>query len=459
MMKVMARKGLTMKMICIGLFVITVFLICIPTTARADLKDVLLKFQPYITVQEEYNDNINLTPKNRKDDLITTISPGLRFSTAPKSPLTGEFRRTPTAEEKYGIDLDFRAGFNFYAKEEGNNYISLNGTLNAWYALTQRLNFRVRDYLIRSDEVREREYSATALENQYLLSKQRERAVYIRNVFEPSVEYQFGKEDRISIFYRNNIYENQSRGFEDSQENFINPKITYWFNIRHGVSFEYGLTLGNFQRSPDLIGHMATGRYTYRFNPRTSIFGGYTQLWRDFDPPSIDYIDYMVYRPSLGIQHSFTPTLSGEAQLGYFRQNPERGFTTDGFFYDVSLTQRAEKTTYTLSFQGGYQEDYFTSENLGFSKYQRAIGRINHQLLQRMSVGLFGSYEWAKYPLLEIDGKKPIDQIWAAGGNASYQILKWLTVSLDVSHRENHSNISDRDYSEYRGMLRVTATF
>ena len=65
-------------------------------------------------------------------------------------------------------------------------------------------------------------------------------------------------------------------------ENYINPRLTYWFNIRNGVSFEYGLTLGNFQRSPDLVGHMATGRYTYRFNPRTSIFGEYTQLWREF---------------------------------------------------------------------------------------------------------------------------------------------------------------------------------
>jgi hypothetical protein len=239
-------------------------------------------------------------------------------------------------------------------------------------------------------------------------------------------------------------------------ENYINPKITYWFDIRNGVSLEYGLTLGNFQLSPDLIGHMATGRYTYRFNPKTSIFGEYTQLWRDFDPPSVDY---MVYRPSIGIDHAFSPTLSGRLQVGYYWANPEKGSTTGGPFYDILVTQRAQKTTYSLSLQGGYTEDFFTAENLGFTKYHRVLGRITHQLLQKMSVGLFSSYEWVKVQGSFTAGGKEVDRIWAIGGNASYQILRWLTVSLDVSHRENHPNISDRDYSEYRGMLKVTASY
>jgi hypothetical protein len=322
--------------------------------------------------------------------------------------------------------------------------------------LTKNLNFRVRDYLIRSDEIREPDYSPTAIPGQYLLSRTIKRVPYIRNVFEPSVEYQFGRENIVALDYRNNVYHIQSGTGQDSVENYINPKITYWFDIRNGVSFEYGLTLGNFQRSPDLIGHMAMGRYTYRFNPRTSIFGEYTQLWRNFDPPSIDYV---VYRPSIGIEHSFSPTLSGRLQVGYYRADPEKGSAVDGPFYDVFLTQRGQRTTYTLSFQGGYTEDFFTAENQGFTQYHRAIGRVTYQLLKKMNVGLFGSYEWDKYPGSVIEDKKPKDQIWAIGGNASYQILRWLNASLDVSHRENHSNISDRDYSEYRGILRITATY
>jgi uncharacterized protein (PEP-CTERM system associated) len=139
--------------------------------------------------------------------------------------------------------------------------------------------------------------------------------------------------------------------------------------------------------------------------------------------------------------------------------DPKRGSTVDGPFFDLLLTQRAQRTTYTLSLQGGYEEDFFTADNEGFTQYYRTTGRITHQLLQRMSVGLFGSYEWAKYPGAAIVAKTPKDQIWAIGGNASYQILRWLTVSLDASYRENISNISSREYNEYRGVLKVTARY
>lgn len=415
--------------------VLTLFFVCIPSIVHADYEDILSKFHPSITAQEEYNSNINLTSKNRKDDFITTVLPGLRFS---------------TSDVNYGIDLDYQLGLVFYAKEDDNNYISHAGTLNAWYTWDRRLTFRVREYLIRSEEGREREYSATALEQQYLLSTMRERAIYLRNVVEPSIEYQFGKEDRISINYRNNFYRNQSPRFQDSREDFINPKLTYWFDIRNGVSLEYGLTFGDFERSPDLLGHMARGRYTYRFNPRTSIFGEYTFLKRDFDSPSIDYD---VHRPSLGIEHAFTSTLSGKVQLGYFWQDPERGSMTDGFFYDMNLTQRAKKTTYTIALQGGYNEDYFTAENLGFTKYHRAIGTITHQLMERMTVGFSGSVERVK------SGSDQRDWIWGINGNASYTLFKWLILSLEASHREDHSNIDTLDYSEYRGIFRITASF
>lgn len=431
--------------------------IWIPMIVQAGSEDLLSHFQIYITAQEEYNSNIDLSPNRfKRDDFITTLSPGIRFSTTPKSPVTGEFRQTPTAEERYGADLDFRAGFVFYAKEHDDNYISLNGTLNGWYAFNKNLTFRMRDYLIRSDEIRESDYASTAVPGQTLIARTNRREPYFRNVFEPSLEYRFGRENLVGVNYRNNIYRIKSRTAEDSTENYFNPRITYWFDIRNGLSFEYGLTLGNFEDSPDLIGHMGMVRYTYRFNPRTSIFGEYTQLWRDFDPPSNDYL---VYRPSIGIDHAFSPSLNIRAQAGYYMADPKRGSTVDGPFFDLLLTQRAQRTTYTLSLQGGYEEDFFTADNEGFTQYYRTIGSITHQLLQRMSVGLYGSYEWVKYPGANIVFRTPKDQIWGMGGNASYQILRWLNLSLDLSHRENHSNISERDYSEYRGMFRITATY
>jgi hypothetical protein len=104
--------------------------------------------------------------------------------------------------------------------------------------------------------------------------------------------------------------------------------------------------------------------------------------------------------------------------------------------------------------QGGYTEDYFTSQNLGFNKYHRLTGSITHFLEKRLSIGLLGSIERAEYTQEDRD-----DWIWGLGGTLSYTPLKWLILALEISHREDNSNIDFNDYTENRGMIRITATY
>jgi len=443
-----------MKWLAFVLFLTVMF----PSALHAEMEGILSHFQPYITLQEEYDSNINLAETNKKSDFITRISPGFRFSTTPRSPVTRELRQAPTAEDKYGMDLDFNAGFNFYARNHEDNYTSLNGILNAWYALTQKLNARVRDYLIRSDDIRESDYSPTAISGQYLPSRTVKRVPWIRNVFEPTLQYQFGRENFFSIKYTNNIYNIQSRNYQDSVGNSVNPKLAYWFDIRNGLSLEYSLTFGNFERSPDVLINTANGRYTYRFNPKTSIFANYTQSWINYEKPRIDY---SVYNPSIGVEHAFSSTLNGRLQVGYYWANPEKGSKAGGPYYNALLTQRAQRTTYTISFEGGYTEDFFSAENRGLTEYHRAIGRVTRQLFRKTNVGIFASYEWQKFveSAIATGGRKQINNIWGIGGNASYELFRWLMLSLEVNYTKNNTNISNADYSDYRGIFKVTVAY
>ena len=422
----------------------------------ADLGDMLSRFEFYGLVQETYDNNVNLTPREKKDDFITNVSLGFKFSTLPRSETTGEFQPpSSTVETRYGIDLDFLPGYVFYAKGTSDNYLSLSGNLNTWYTWDRKLTLRVRDYLIRSQEPLEQNFSADALPGQILLGSQRGRPTYIRNVAQPSLEYRFGREDIISVSYLNNVYRNRENSiFEDSTENYINPKITYWFNIRHGVSLEYGLDLGNFQRSPDMTGNLGRGRYTYRFDPRTSVFGEYTFQGREFEKQVVvPALDYDIHAPAIGFEHAFSPTLSLSAKFGYFWQIVQGGSNEAGPLYDILITQRAQKTTYTLGFQGGYTEDYFTAQNLGFAKYHQVIGTISHQLMERLAVTFSGRYQRPKFN----DGR--LDNIWGVTTGASYPILRWLALGLDFSYTEDHSNRDASNYTDFRGMFRITATY
>jgi hypothetical protein len=430
-------------------------MLLIPSIGYADIGDVLSRFQFYGTVQETYDNNVNLTPRDKRDDFITNISLGLRFSTLPRSETTGEFQPpSTTAETRYGIYLDFLPTYVFYSKGTSDNYLSLSGNMNAWYTWDRQLTFRVRDYVIRSEEPLEQNLSAGALPGQIYLGSQRGRPIYIRNVAQPSLEYRFGREDIVSINYLNNVYRNQSTLFEDSTENYINPSLIYWFSIRHGVSLEYGLDMGNFQHSPDMTGNLGRGRYTYRFNPSTSVFGEYTFQRREFEKQvSTATLDYDIHAPAIGFEHAFSPTLSLSAKFGYFWQIVRRGSNEAGPVYDIVITQRTQRTTYTLGAQGGYAEDYYTARNLGFAKYNQVIGTITHQLMERFAVTFSGRYQRPKY------NNGQTDNIWGVSTGASYRILRWLTLGLDFSYTEDHSNRELNNYTDFRGIFRITATY
>jgi hypothetical protein len=417
---------------------VTFFLICfqLPVTVLAE--DFWSKFHPYITLSETYDDNVYLERDNKTQDFITTIYPGLRFS---------------HASEGFGIDLDYMLGLNYYSSQTNNNYTSHTGTLNTFYRSDRRWTFRLREYLIQSEEPLERDFGFTGTGERFFISTARDRSVYFRNVVEPSLEYQFGRENRFSFLYRNNIYRPQSSVSENRQENSMIPTLNYWFNIRNGMLLEYTFTSGEFERTPDLTGHSVRGRYIYRFNPRTSVFGEYLFLDRNYQSPGIDYT---VQNPSLGVNHAFSATLSGRAQLGYFWQDAVGISTFSGLTYNVGITQRAQQTTYELAFEGGYREDLFTAENLGFTKYYRGVVSVTHQLQRRVSLGVSGSAERDEFSEA-FPGR--IDWVYGARGTASYQPLRWLTISLEAAHIRNSSNESAFEYTDNRGILRLTATF
>ena len=133
---------------------------------------------------------------------------------------------------------------------------------------------------------------------------------------------------------------------------------------------------------------------------------------------------YDIHEPSLGMMFAISPTLTASAQVGYFWAIPERpARMRDGSSYKAELTNRDQRTTLLLSLQGGYREDLFTSDNLGFSLYNRLTGSLNYMLERRFSIGCLGSVERAEYV-----ADDRIDTTWGIGGTASYMPLKWLTL-------------------------------
>lgn len=417
--------------------------LCVNATPYAYGAGLISRFHPFVSVKGEYSDNLNLTKTNRNEDYITTVQPGIRFSNMGK---------------KAGVELDYTLGAVFYGKKTNLNYISHNASLDVKYLTASHINFYLKESFIQSDDPREQEYFTTAADSRYVLATKTERTVYWRNVVAPTIEYQFGPENRLGVNYRNNIYRTDSTSGQNSQENYINPFFSYWFDRRNGITLEYGLTYGEFDRNPDLTGHLANARYIYRFSPQHSIFAEYTYSKRTFDssePSESSFsADYDIHEPSIGMKFLISATLTASAQVGYFWARPKAGLGKDGVSYKGELVNIDPRTTYGLSLQGGYREDFFTSQNLGFIRYHRLTGFLNHMLDKRISLGCFGSIEYAEH---ETSDRR--DTIWGIGGRASYMPLKWLMLALEASHRENQSSVDSAGYVENRGMFRITVMY
>jgi len=417
-------------------FVLASVVICFSQTAPARA-DWLNQIHPYISVRGDYSDNLDLRKTNKREDFYFTVTPGVKFS---------------NMTEQSGIDLDASVGGVFYDKYSADNYVTGNVRLNAKYLTRSHFNFYLRGSYLRSDEPREAEFLTDASEYKQQLAELSQRSPYWRIVMEPTMEYQFGAESRIGVRYLYNLYNIKGITGEDSIENTVTPFLTWWFNRQHGISLEYAYTYGDFEVSENFNNHKVSAAYMYRITPKAtaSLHGGYSR--REFTPTGND-LYYEIYETAVGLSYALTQSFTVSGQAGYYWLDSRMGYNTNGFSFKGDLSHQSEQTIVRLSIQGGYTEDYFTSQNLGFRKYYRATGTATHFLFRRLSVGVLGSAEQAE------DANDNIDKIWSAGANVSFMPFKWMTLSAGYTYRQADSDIVANEYEENRGMLTLTMTY
>jgi hypothetical protein len=413
-----------------------VLVLVVVPAALVNAQDQLGGLHPYLEVREEYNDNITLARYNTISDFITTVFPGLRYTA------TGA---------GYNFDLDYNFGLNFYASNSHLNYVSQRGRLNMDYSFTPRWTFRLNETLTQSRDGVESYTLSSPTGSQNYISSTRFGDLYLRNIFNPALEYRFGQENLMALRYRNMIYRIVEGTGEDSTENFINPQWTYWFNIRNGIVLDYSFSTGQFERSLDWVENTATGRYNYRFNPRTMFTGYYRFSITDYEAPGIDYT---VHSFQLGFEHAFSPSLNGQAGFGWFWQTPDFGPSINKPVYNMSITQSFQRTNYTMGLDGGYRQSNFTAENQGFTWYNQIRANVTHRLWERMSLGLTGALIRDEYNI-----PYQVDLYWDLVGSFSYQPLRWLTISLEASTRSRDSDREIDSYQQNRVFLSFKAQY
>jgi hypothetical protein len=402
------------------------------------------EIKPYIFVQQQYTSNVYLRNTDVKSDWITTLGPGIRLA---------------VNDPSFGADLTGNFGYNWYANDTKDDYWSVDGNLGLRYNPTPQLTFRLREYILRSQNSSEPNFPQGGQPAQpgVIAGTNRSNTPYLRNVAEASADWQFSRQGSTGVLYRNNILRNDDNvAYEDSTENYVRPSFSYWITQRNNIALDYGFTSGTYSReagpqTPDFTSHTPHGRYTYRFDAQMSVFADYVFVFQDNDEPGIDYT---VNNPSVGVTYNFNPTLTGTAQVGYFWQNPERLDGQSGVTSNLIITQRDRQTTYTLAFSSGYEQNQFGFDNLGFNTFYGGSAVVQYQVTQRFNIGFVGSAVYREYAFTDRD-----DLLYTADATASYRILKWLTLGGRVGYQQNDSNIDINSYEEWHAFLTLSASF
>jgi hypothetical protein len=431
--KTIPLKGAIMKRLAAAALLISVVGMFSVEMALAELRKTLT---PRISVQEQYDDNINLDPEGfEESDWITSVLPGMALSL--EGPATT-------------LKLDYEAAFSFYKQYSDQDTIGHRAQV-AWdQGLSEHVSFHGSDRFVRSEDPI-LEYEGRIEDIQTV------RRVYYRNSGEARIAYQFGLEDQLAFGYRNRYLDDRSSVDDDSlgHEGFAN--LDLWFGPRYGISLAPYYMKGDFNQDPDFDEYGGGITLNYRWKPEDRVYARYNLLYHDYENPGdqspVD-LDYRVHQGALGVSMALSPRADFSVEGGYYLQDYSDRDDTDGFLYEANLNLHGQRGSLRLTGSGGYYGDYYSFENLGSSEYRQGGIFVNHILLENLRVFAGGTYRWEDYT-----ERDRTDKVWQARTGFSFSFWRWLTLSLEGQHSDRSSTDPDVEFTDNRVTFRLTGAY
>ena len=420
------------------LILVILFVTLFPGIGRAQTKAT---FTPRVSVSETYDDNIDLDPDDEDSDYITIVSPGGNFQL--------ESQNTQLA-------LDYQAGFSFYAQDSSRDTTRHRARISWDQLLAEHWKLKLNNRFLRSED-------PITVEDDRITDISNARDVEYRNTGEASLNWQFDAEDLVTLGYRNRLLNSDSDQTEDSRANegFLN--LNTWFVPQFGIGLTSSYGRWEFKQSNDFTGdatedfHLYQAGLTmnYRWRPQQLAYARYSIEYRDADDEiGTEDEDYIVHEPALGVSMSLGPNTNLDAEVGYFLQDPDDGDNEEGFVLNASFNTQREKASFGISTNTGYDLDYGSSDNQGFSKISDNSARVDYKLAENLGIFATARYRWEDF----IETNRT-DHTYGGRAGISYRFRDWLGLSLEGGHLRRDSNDDDQEFKDNRVTLRITTSY
>lgn len=416
---------------------------------------------PRLTLSEEYTDNVDLDPSDRREEWTTVVSPGIDYSVLWKTK---------------GLRLSYSPGFAYAAKDRDNSEIRQDLSADFWNQVTSGLRLRASETLRRTElpytleepvfrrtrtvPVTTEQTPGAPVEIQEPIVERRpdrtirrNREPYTESTTAVATDYRFGKRDRFTASYLFGVLDNDDPKVEDNRRHSPSLGVTWWFRDHYGVDagvrYERGDYSGKTDYTNDYEAHM---RFLREFSEHLNGFVGYRHTVAD--TPG-DMKDYQVYEPFVGVDWEPSKDFFASLSVGFFYKNNETGSNDSGptVSGDLGKMWRFRRGAIRVSGGTGYEQSYGGAENLGFTQYYEAMVAGNYALTKRMDS--FGSASVVRNEYLDEDPERD-DNVYTAAAGLRYRMLRWLYLNMTYSHQKLDSNQNEKDYRENRVVMSVS---
>ena len=194
----------------------------------------------YVSLSEEYTDNLDRSDTDKSSEFITLLSPGITYELIGKT---------------YDLNLSYNPSFPFYARNSENNTVRHNLSLGASKQLTERLKLEFSDTFRRTEDPSSPQvFSAVRVEGEEIVPEdttiRQQRNVYYTNNARIGLTYEFGPQDSLFFDYVYSILENDDPNIQDSERHTPSLGVDYWFMPHWGTFRFSGDSMSTYSAKP-----------------------------------------------------------------------------------------------------------------------------------------------------------------------------------------------------------------
>lgn len=372
-----------------------------------------------MSLTEEYTDNFRLTKRGRESNFRTTLSPGSTI-------LMNTAKTQGSVSASSGLTYNSASG-------ESSTKIFPSLSASVRHTFDPRLSLTVTDSFDRNDEPSRGDSAGL----------RRERRTFISNSFGASVDWLIDLL-QTQYYYRNSLFLSDT----DTISHIFGLGAATRVGPLDSVRVGYEYSMSDLQAGASSHGNLLTATFSHQL-------GAYASAGVQGSYSTQSLGELRVWNGSAFATYGLPTGISFSGSLGYSRLSSDTSADQDGISANASASYAHARGVISLGIFQDFRTTYQGGQNFGVVETRGLTGNFSYQLTPFISSFVQASwYQNTNTGVGNVRSNRSQDSV-ATGAGINWQLLRWLTMSLQYTHNQRTNPGS----TENRAVLSLNSSF